>query len=51
MARSKLVTEVTFGRTMEINHGSVVELGVVENIITVDNSPDFALHAGFSQRF
>lgn len=43
--------EVTFGWKMEIRHGSVIELGIVENIITVDNSPDFALHAGFSRRF
>jgi len=31
--------------------GGVVELGLIENVIAHDNSPDFGVHVGLTQRF
>lgn len=43
--------EITLGWKMEVIAGGVVEVGLIENIVTFDNSPDFGFHAGFSRRF
>ena len=29
----------------------VLEIGLIENTVTVDNSPDFGVHVGYTQRF
>ena len=43
--------EVTFGGKFEIAPMVVLEVGVIENIVTFDNSPDFGLHSGLMVRF
>ena len=43
--------EVNLGWKRELDGGSVIEIGLVENIIEADNSPDFGLHFGFLKRF
>ncbi len=43
--------EVTLGWKWEVMPSGVMEVGLIENIIIWDNSPDFGLHAGFSYRF
>ena len=48
---SKPSNEVTLGWKGEVAQDVVLEFGLIENIITHDNSPDFGLHAGLSIRF
>ncbi|MFQ5936083.1 MAG: DUF3187 family protein [Acidiferrobacterales bacterium] len=49
---SKPSNEIVFGWKKELGSGgTVLEAGVVENVITPDNSPDFGLHFGISHRF
>ncbi len=43
--------EVTFGLKAEVATMTVLEIGIIENIVTSDNSPDFGLHAGLVWRF
>lgn len=43
--------EVTLGYKVELIDRGVLEFGLVENIITFDNSPDFGIHLGWTQRF
>jgi hypothetical protein len=43
--------EVTFGLKLEVAPMTVLELGLIENVVTSDNSPDFGLHAGLLWRF
>ena len=43
--------EITVGYKWELRKSGVLELGLIENIIEFDNSPDFGFHVGFSQRF
>jgi len=43
--------EVTLGWKWEMKPKMVFELGLIENIITFDNSPDFGIHAGITSRF
>lgn len=43
--------EITLGWKSEVATGTVLELGLIENIITFDNSPDFGIHAGVTTRF
>lgn len=43
--------EITLGWKGEILRGTVLEVGLIENVIVSDNSPDFGLHAGISLRF
>ncbi len=44
-------TELTFGWKWELYPKTVLELGLIENIWSFDNSPDFGLHLGLSRRF
>jgi hypothetical protein len=48
---SRTSNEVVFGWKWECNDAGVLEVGLLENIITFDNSPDFGVHAAFTQRF
>jgi len=48
---SRSSNEVTLGWKGEILKNVVLELGLIENIITYDNSPDFGIHAGLTMRF
>jgi thiol-disulfide isomerase/thioredoxin len=43
--------EITFGAKWEIANGTVLEFGLVENVIALSNSPDFGIHAGITTRF
>jgi len=43
--------EITVGYKWEVRQKGILELGFIENIGSFDNSPDFGIHAGFSQRF
>jgi thioredoxin-related protein len=43
--------EITLGAKWEIVKGTVLEFGLVENVITLGNSPDFGLHFGITSRF
>jgi len=42
--------EITLGFKAEVRDRGVLELGLIENTLTADNSPDFGVHLGFSQR-
>jgi thiol-disulfide isomerase/thioredoxin len=48
---SKTSNEVVIGWKWEFRQAGVLEIGLLENIVTFDNSPDFGFHAGFTQRF
>ena len=42
--------EVTIGWKWEVVQAGVLEVGLIENIITFDNSPDFGVHFAWTQR-
>jgi hypothetical protein len=48
---SKPSHEVTLGWKGEVKKGTVVEVGLIENVITYGNSPDFGIHLGVKHRF
>jgi thiol-disulfide isomerase/thioredoxin len=48
---SSVSNEVTLGYKWELRPGTVLELGIIENVIKFDNSPDFGIHAGLLRRF
>jgi hypothetical protein len=48
---SEVSHEVVLGWKWEARPNGVLEVGVMENIIEFDNSPDFGVHAGWTQRF
>jgi hypothetical protein len=50
-AFSKPSHEIALGAKIQIGAGSVFEVGVIENIIVFDNSPDFGMHAGLTLQF
>ena len=39
------------GWKWEFSPGTVFEVGLIENLIEFDNSPDFGLHFGLRHRF
>lgn len=43
--------EISLGTRIRISPDSVFEVGVVENIVVFDNSPDFGLHSGVTVQF
>ena len=43
--------EIDIGWKWEFTRGTVLEPGLIENIVEVDNSPDFGLHFGLRHRF
>lgn len=43
--------EVVVGWKWELREAGVLEIGLLENIINFNNSPDFGVHAAFTQRF
>lgn len=43
--------EITFGCKVETVAGTVLELGLIENLFRFDNSPDFGVHFGVSRTF
>ncbi len=43
--------EITLGWKWEMIRKFVFELGLIENVIIYDNSPDFGVHLGMSHRF
>lgn len=48
---SKAAHEVGIGWKRELQPGLVLELGLIENAVVADNSPDFGLHFGLKRRF
>ncbi len=48
---SQTSNEVILGWKWEVRQAGVLEIGLLENIVTFDNSPDFGVHAAFTQRF
>ncbi len=48
---SESSNEIVLGWKWEAVLGGVLEVGLIENVITFDNSPDFGVHAGWMQRF
>jgi hypothetical protein len=48
---SKTSHEVVVGWKWEPREAGVLEIGLLENIINFNNSPDFGVHAAFTQRF
>lgn len=48
---SKPSHEVILGWKAEVMQDLVLTVGLIENIITSDNSPDFGLHTGLTVRF
>lgn len=43
--------EITLGWKWEFHPHTVLEVGLIENIISFGNSPDFGIHMGLSRRF
>jgi thiol-disulfide isomerase/thioredoxin len=43
--------EITLGAKWEVVNGTVLEFGLIENVITLGNSPDFGIHFGITSRF
>ncbi|HEX7897282.1 MAG TPA: DUF3187 family protein [Planctomycetota bacterium] len=43
--------ELGLGLKIQAAEGAVIEIGMTENILVFDSSPDFGLHAGLSVRF
>jgi hypothetical protein len=43
--------EFTVGYKWELRSRGILEVGLIENIVSFDNSPDFGIHLGYSQRF
>lgn len=43
--------ELGLGLKLEVVPGSILEIGVTENVVVFDNSPDFGLHAGMTVQF
>ena len=48
---SDLSHEITLGWKREIVSRGVLEIGLVENVATFDNSADFGVHVGYALRF
>jgi hypothetical protein len=48
---SQASNEITIGLKWELRSAGILEVGLLENIFTFGNSPDFGLHVGFSRRF
>jgi len=48
---SSVSNEVIVGWKWELRPAGVLEIGLLENILSFDNSPDFGIHAAFTQRF
>lgn len=47
---SSIANEVTIGWKGEVVTNGVLEIGIIENVATFDNSPDFGVHVAFTQR-
>ena len=43
--------EITLGLKWELAERTVLEFGLIENLVNFDNSPDFGIHAGLTYRF
>lgn len=47
----KIANQVVLGWKWELRPSGVLEIGVLQNAVPYDASPDFGLHAAFTQRF
>ena len=43
--------EIVLGWKWEVWEAGVLEIGLLENVVSFDNSPDFGVHVAFTQRF
>ncbi|MDB4306157.1 DUF3187 family protein [bacterium] len=43
--------EIVLGWKWEVREAGVLEIGLLENVVSFDNSPDFGVHVAFTQRF
>lgn len=43
--------EITLGWKWEVAERTVLEIGLIENLVNFDNTPDFGVHAGLTYRF
>jgi thiol-disulfide isomerase/thioredoxin len=43
--------EIVLGWKWELREAGVLEIGLLENVVSFDNSPDFGVHAAWTQRF
>jgi len=43
--------EIVLGWKWEVRDAGVLEIGLLENVVSFDNSPDFGVHVAFTQRF
>ncbi len=48
---SKSSNEVSLGWKKELVRDGVLEIGIIENLVTFENSPDFGFHLGYAHRF
>jgi hypothetical protein len=48
---SKPSNELGLGLKVRLGGGSVLELGLTENVVVFDSGPDFGMHAGLALRF
>lgn len=48
---SETSNEIVVGWKLEAAPGGVLEVGLLENVVSFDNSPDFGVQAGWTQRF
>ena len=48
---SEASNELSLGLKIQVARGAVLELAVTENLVVLDNSPDFGVHAGLTTRF
>ena len=48
---SDMSNELTIGWKWQVIPKGVLELGIIENLVSFDNSPDFGFHIGYSHRF
>jgi len=43
--------EIVLGWKWEVREAGVLEIGLLENVVSFDNSPDFGVHVAWTQRF
>ncbi len=48
---SEASNEITLGWKWEAIPRGTLEVGLIENVVSFDNGPDFGIHTGFSYRF
>jgi hypothetical protein len=47
----EISNQIIFGWKWEVRQSGVIEVGMLQNGVPFDGSPDFGWHAAFTQRF